>query len=119
MLDGRVRSRLIIDDHRTDILSLQFAPDHNGRNGVFLQISQYVDIQKQPIGEDDQPLDSSIQQHFQIAFKTAPFVVCVGKNWHIRRLVQRILNPAQNQRAVGIGHVKNHESDGVTALATQ
>src|SRR6185295_1384984 len=103
----------IVNDHRTHALSLQFASDHHCRNGVLLQISQYVDVQEQPIGENDQSLDSSVQQHFQVPLKTAPFIVRVSKNGYIRRLVQGILNPAQNQRAVRVGHVENHESDGV------
>src|SRR5690349_16226123 len=43
----------------------------------------------------------------------------VREDGYVRRLVKRVFDPTQNQSAVGISHVENHETHSMTALATQ
>jgi precorrin isomerase len=43
----------------------------------------------------------------------------VSENGQKRRLVECIFDAAQHQRAVRIGHVEDHDSDGVAAAAAQ
>ena len=40
----------------------------------------------------------------------------VGEDGQIRRLVQSIFDSPQHQRAVRVGHVEDHDADGVAAL---
>lgn len=43
----------------------------------------------------------------------------VGQDWKIGTLVKRILDSAQDQSAIRVGHVKDHDADGMTALAAE
>jgi len=63
--------------------------------------------------------DAAVEQHFEVTLEAAALVVHVGENGKIRSLVQRVLDAAQHQRAIGIGHIENHDADGVAALAAQ
>ena len=63
--------------------------------------------------------DAAVEQHLQIALEAAALVVHVGENGQVRRLVERVLDAAQDQRAVRVGHVEDHDADGVAALAAQ
>ena len=53
------------------------------------------------------------------SLEAAAFIVHVGEDRQKRGLVKGNLNPAQDQRAVGIGHVKDHDADGVAALIAE
>ena len=76
-------------------------------------------IEKEPVGEHDQAFDAAVEQHLKIAFKAAALIVYIGENRQIRSLVERVLDAAQHQRAIGIGHVEHHDAHGVAALAAQ
>ena len=119
VLEREVTADFVVDDDRTDRVGLEFAADHRRGNAAFLQIAEQVDVEKEPVGENDQRLDAAVEQHLQIALETAALVVHVGENGKIRRLVERVLDAAQHQRAVRIGHVKHHDADGVAAFAAQ
>ncbi len=97
----------------------QFAPDHDGGDVAFFEIGEDVDVHEKPVGQDDEGFDAAVEQHFQIALEAAAFVVNVGENGKVGRLVKRIFDAAENQGAVGIGHVEDHDADGVAALAAQ
>src|SRR5690349_989765 len=43
----------------------------------------------------------------------------VGKNWHIGRLVKGVFNPTENQRAIGVSYIEDHDPDRMTTLAAQ
>src|SRR6266436_4611096 len=112
-------AQIIVDDHRTDIVVLQFAAHGYGRNVVLLQIGENVDVHKQPVRENDQAFDAAVEQHFQIALEAAALVVHVGEDGEERRLVQSVFNTAQHERAVRVGHVENHDANGMAAAAAQ
>ena len=46
-------------------------------------------------------------------------MVDVGQHGQVVRLVERVFDAAKNQGAEGVGHVEDHDSDGVAALAPQ
>src|SRR5262249_43834684 len=58
-------------------------------------------------------------KHFQVALKAAALVVDVGENGKVGRLIERVFDAAQDQRAVRVGHVEDHDSDSVAALAAE
>src|SRR4029077_4179146 len=119
VFESGARAQIIVDDHRTDIVVLEFAAHGHGRNVVLLQIGQDVDVYKQPVREDDQAFDAAVEKHFQITLEAAARVVHVGGDGEERRLVESVFDAAQHERAVRVGHVENHDSDGVAAPATQ
>ena len=80
MLDSDIASKFVVYDYGTDGACLQLAADHGGRNIVFLEVAEYVNIHKQPICHHDQGFHPAIQKHFQIAFESAALVVNVGEN---------------------------------------
>ena len=43
----------------------------------------------------------------------------IGKNGEIRRLEECVFNTPKHQRAIRVGHVEDHDPDGMTAAATQ
>src|SRR6267143_4043219 len=119
MFESGARAQIIVDDHRTDVVVLEFAAHGHGRNVVLLQIGENVDVHKQPVREDDQAFDAAVEQHFKIALEAAALVVDVGEDGEERRLVKSVLDAAQHERAVRVGHVENHDTDSVTAPAAQ
>src|SRR5229473_1500521 len=119
MFEGGARACGIIYDHGADIVVLELAADGRSGNVVLLQIGEDVDVDEKPVGEDDQAFDAAVEQHFEIALEAAALVVHVGEDGKIRRLVESVFDAAQHERAVRIGHVENHDADGVAAAATQ
>src|SRR5271155_2569547 len=119
MFERRARSQIIVHDYRADIVIFQFASHNRGGNVVLLEIGKHVDVDEQPVGENDEPLDAAVQQHFEIAFEAASLVVYIRKYGKKRRLVKRVLDATQHQRAVWISHVENHDADGLAAPSTQ
>src|SRR5208283_4743789 len=83
------------------------------------EVGKHIDVDGQPVGQNDQPLDAAVQQHFEIAFETAALVVYIRKNGKERRLVKSVLDATQHERAVRVGHVENHDADGLAAPAAQ
>src|SRR6202034_3598361 len=119
MFERHMAADLVVDDHRTDRLRLQFAADHGRWNAALFEIAQQVDIEKEPVGQDSQGFDAAVEQHFQIALETAAFVVHIGENGKIGGLVESVFNATENESTERIGHVKNHDSDRMAALAAQ
>src|SRR5581483_306434 len=119
MLDGGVGAQLVVHDYGADGVGLKFAADHHGGDAALFEIGQNVNVDEQPIRQHDQRFDAAVEQHFQVAFEAGAFVVDVGENGKVRRLIESVLDPAQDKGAKGIGHVENHHSHGVTALAAQ
>src|ERR1035437_3750731 len=115
MFEGGVGAGSIVDEHGADLVVLELATDRRGGNVVLLQVGEDVDVHKQPVGQDDQALDAAVEQHFQIALKADALVVDIGKDGKVRGLKERVLNAAQHQRAVRVGHVEHHDAHGVAA----
>src|ERR1700722_12682017 len=86
---------------------------------MFLKIGEQVDVDKQPVGENDEPLDAPVEQHFEIALETAALVVYIRENGQEGRLVQCVFDAAKHQRAIRVGHVENHDANRVAAPAAQ
>ena len=101
MFERHVAADFVVDDDGTDGVGFQFAADHRGGDAAFFQIAEQVDIEEEPVGQHDEGFDAAVEQHFQIALEAAALVVHVGEDGKIRRLVQRIFDAAQHQRAVG------------------
>src|SRR6266852_3926277 len=119
MFEGGARACGVIYDHGADIVVLELAADGRSANVVLLQNGEDVDVDQKPVGEDDQAFDAAVEQHFQIALEAAALVVHISEDGKIRRLVKSVFDAAQHERAVRVGHVENHDSDGVTAPAAQ
>src|SRR5205814_9220068 len=96
-----------------------FAADHRRRNAALFQIGQDVNINEQPVRQYDQRLYPAIEQHFQVSLEAAAFVVNIGQDWQVRSLVKTVFDSSQHQRAVRVGHVEHHDTDGMTAFAAQ
>ena len=119
MLEREIAADFVIDDDRTHGVAFELEADDRGGNAAFFKVGEQVDIEEEPVGENDETFDAAVEQHFQIALEAAALVVNVGEDGQVRRLVERVLNAAENQRAVGVGHVEDHDADGVAALAAQ
>src|SRR5579871_5742641 len=119
MFKREVAADLVVDDDRTDGVGLQFAADHRSRNAALLQVGQEIDIEEQPVGKDNESFDAAVKQHFQVTLEAAALVVHVSKNGQIGGLVQCVFNASQHQGAVRVGHVEDHDTHGVAALAAQ
>src|ERR1700682_4068207 len=103
MFEREISANFVVHDYGTHGVTFQFAANNGDGDAALLQVAEQVDVEKQPVGQNDQALNAAVQQHCQVALKAAAFVVHVGQNRQIRRLIQGILNTAQYQRAVGIG----------------
>ncbi len=119
MLEGEVASDFVVDDDGADGVGFELASDHGGGDAAFFEIAEEIDIEEDPVGDDDESLDATIEQHLEITLETAAFVVDVGENREIGRLVERVLDAAKNQGAERVGHVEDHDADGMAALAAQ
>src|ERR1035441_5153313 len=119
MFEGGASADGIVDEHGADLVVLELPTDRRGGNVVLLQVGEDVDVHKQPVGQDDQAFDTAVEQHFQIAFEAAALVVDIGKDGKVRGLKERVLNAAQHQRAIRVGHVEHHDAHGVAAAAAQ
>src|SRR5271155_1459371 len=119
MLEREVTANFVVDDDRTHRVPFEFAANDGGGDAALFQIREQVDIEKEPVGEDDQALDAAVEQHLEIALEAAALIMHVGEDGQVRGLVERVFNAPQYQRAVGIGHVEDHDADGVAALAAQ
>src|SRR5271170_2969996 len=78
---------VVVDDDGADMAIFQFAPDNRGGNVVLLKIGEHIDVDEQPVGENDESLDAAVEQHFEIALETAALIVDIGENGQERRLV--------------------------------
>ncbi len=119
VLEGGTGAEGVVDDDGADLLVLQFAADDGGGNFAFLEIRQHVDVEVGPVGEDDQTFDAAIEKHFQITLETGAVIVNVGENGEEGSFVQTVLDAAQDERAVGVGHVEDHHAHGVTAATAE
>jgi tetratricopeptide (TPR) repeat protein len=119
MLESGASSLVVIDDHGADAVGFEFAADDGSGNVVLFEIGEEINVDKEPVGEDDEAFDAAIEHHFEIALEAAAIVVDVGEDGKERRLVEGILDSAKNQGAVGVGHVEDHDSHGVAAPAAQ
>jgi tetratricopeptide (TPR) repeat protein len=119
VFERQVAANFVIDDDGTHGVALEFATDQRGGNAAFFEIGEEIDIEKQPVGENHQAFDAAVEEHFEIAFEAAAIIVDIGENRQIRGLIERVFDAAQHQRAVGVGHIENHDADGMAALAAQ
>src|ERR1700733_9851334 len=108
MLEGGVGAQFVVDHDGADGIILQFASNHHGGDAALFQIREDIDVHEKPVGQNDQGFDAAVEQHFQIALEAAAFVVDVGEYGEVGRLVERILDAAENQSAVRIRHVEDH-----------
>src|SRR5580704_10575611 len=107
MLNGGMGTDFVINHNGADGISLQFAPDHDGGDTAFFKIGEDIDVYEQPVGKHDERFHAAVEQHLQIAFEAAAFVMNVGEDGQIRRLVKRILDAPQDQSAIRVCHVEN------------
>ena len=86
---------------------------------LFSRSSSTLISTKQPVGKNDEGLNATVEQHFQVALEAAAIVLHVGEDGKIGGLIERSFNAAKNEGAVGVGHVEDHDSDGVATFAPQ
>jgi tetratricopeptide (TPR) repeat protein len=119
MLKRKIAADFIVDDYRTHGVAFEFAADQRRGNAALFEIGEQVDVEEQPVGQHYQAFDAAIKQHLEIALEAAALVVNVGENWQVGSLIETILDAAQHQRAVGVGHVEYHDADRMAALAAK
>src|SRR5215467_7414780 len=78
-----------------------------------------MDVNHQPVGDDDHAFNPSLQQQLQIPLEAAAIVVRICKDGEMRELVQRAFNATKDRSAVRILDIKDHQSDRGGALAAQ
>src|SRR5208282_3687299 len=119
MFHRSVTPEFVVDDDRADRVVLQFPPNHHGGNVVFFQVAENLNVYKQPVSQHNQRFHPPVQQHFQIPLEAGSLVLDVGQDGQIRRLVERVLNAAQHERAEGVRRVEHHDPNRVAAPAAQ
>ena len=87
MFERAIGSQFIVDNYGADRVGLQFAADHGSGNAAFLQIGEHVDFHEQPIRKHDQRLYATVEKHLEVAFETAAFIVNIGEDRKIGRLI--------------------------------
>src|SRR4051794_5715483 len=102
-----------------DRSSLQFSTNDDRRDIMFFHVGQQVDVCQYPIGNHDQAFHSLSEQNFQVAFKTCPFALRIGKDGQVRSLIDGVLDPLQYWRAKRIGKIKYQYSENMISLAPQ
>src|SRR4051812_24495929 len=85
MLDGDAGAGFVIDLNGTDRVR-QFPSDDCGGNVALLEVGKYLDVNEEPVGDDDQAFHATLEQQFEGAFKAGAIVMRVGKNGNVRRL---------------------------------
>ena len=119
MFERHARATFIVDRHCADRLGLE-RPSGNDRGHLpFREVGQELDVGDQPVRHNDESFNASIEKHFEIAFEAQRFVVSVGKQGKIIRLIQGILDAAQDRGAERIRDIENHHADNVGALAAE
>src|ERR1700741_1381996 len=119
MLERHARATFIVDRDSANGFSLEGSPRNDRGHLLFRQISQELDVCDQPVGDDDERFDAAIEKHFEIAFETMRLVMSVSEQGKIIRLIQRILDAAEDRRAEWVGDVEDHYADNVGTLAAQ
>src|SRR5580700_6794330 len=119
MFEREVASDFIVDDHRTHRVPFQFATYKSRGDAALFQIGEQVDIEKKPVSEDDQAFDAAVEQHLEVALEAAALVVYVSENWQVGSLVESVLDASEHERTVRIGHVEDHDADGVAPFTAQ
>src|SRR5215469_17841447 len=88
----------------------EFAADHRGGNISLFEVGKQVDIDEEPVGNDDQALDRPCQKHFEIALEAAALVVHIRENREVGNLIQRIFNTKEDQRAIRIRNIEKNKA---------
>src|SRR5206468_11790942 len=58
MLEHGARARFVVHEDVADGIELDLAPNDDRRDSPALEIGKKIDIDRKPIGDDDQPLDA-------------------------------------------------------------
>ena len=83
MFERQPRPDFVIDHHRADHVARQFPTDRRRGNVAFRQIAKQLNIDEQPVRDDDQRLDVPLQQHLEISLESIPLVVRIRKNRNV------------------------------------
>src|SRR5215467_3417095 len=119
VLEGEVASDFVVDDDGADGIGFELASDHRCRDAALFKITQQVDVEEDPVGDYDQGLDAAVEEHLEVTLEAAALVVDVCENREVGSLIERVLDAAENHRTEGVGHVEDHDADGVAALAAE
>src|SRR3989454_1708622 len=119
MLKHGARARLVVHEDVADGIEFDFAPNDDRGDSPALEIGEKIDVHRKPIGDDDQPLDAAIEEHLEVTLEAMRLVVRVGQHGQVRRLIERILDAAENGRTERVGQIEDHDADGVGAAAAQ
>src|ERR1700751_5521695 len=119
MFHCSVGSCFVVDGHRANGTGLELTSDEGGRNSAFLQITEQVDVEEEPVGNDYEAFHAALKQHFEVAFEPRTLVMSVGEDRQVTHLVESVLGFTQDQRAVRVCHVEDGEADGLAAFAAE
>ncbi len=117
MFKRHASARFVVHHHGAYCIAGQLPANRRGRNISFAQVSQYMNINHQPVGHHNQCFDVMLQQHFQVTLEAVALVMRVGKNRYVGRLIKRVLNPAHHRGTERIGNVEEHQPHSMAALA--
>src|SRR5215472_6114971 len=119
VLKGEMASDFVVDDDGADGISLQLASDHRGGDAAFFEIAEQVNVEEDPVRNDDEGFNTAVEEHLEVTLEAAALVVDVGEDGKIGRLIESVLDTAENHGAERVGHVEDHDTDGVAALAAE
>src|SRR5438874_1659053 len=94
MLERQPSSRFVVHHHRAYRIPRHLPADRRRGDVSLAQVGQQLDVYEKPVGHHNQRFHVVLQQHFQIALEPGSLVVRIGKNWHVRRLIERVLDSA-------------------------
>src|ERR1700674_2392889 len=112
-------SGFVIHHYRTDRVARQLPANRCRWNIPFAEGGEQVDVHKKPVGDDDQRLDVAFEEHFKVTLEAAPLIMRVRKERNVRRLIERILDAAQDRRAKRVRDIEKHNADAMASFAAK
>src|SRR5215475_6482112 len=119
VLECLAAAGFVVDHDGADAIARQLPADGGGGDLTFVQVGEDVNIDEEPVGNDDQAVDVAFEEHLQVAFEAVALVVSVGKDRQIGERVKGVFDATQNWNAKRVGHIEQHHANALAALAAQ
>src|SRR3954465_8587826 len=119
VLQSKLAACFVVDQHRADGATLQLAANDDGGDIALLHVREQVDIHQRPVRDYNQSLYSPLQQHLEVLLETSAIVMRISEDGHERSLVERILDSADNRRAIRIRDVEDHHAKRVISATAE
>lgn len=119
MFEGKAASGFVVDHHGADPITGNFPTNRGGRNLLFVDVGEDVDIDEEPVGHNDQAIDVTLEKHLEITLKTVVLVVGIGEDGKVAEGIEGVFDPAQDGRAEWIGNIEEHYTNALAAAASE